>query len=391
MSPLPVLRAELAVLGLFVRRLPGQVGWVVLMFVASAVLSALLGFFAVPVMLGGMLLGPVVAVAALAFLAAVSVAVQVAVHATMWRNADRKLLGGGSPTGGLPVAELMKATAFIAAVIAGAAALAAAALYALPWRLQNLALSEAASYLVVAVALAAAYLPLLLRLGLLLPLVAMDNTKVGPAWRLILRTTRGKTVPLAAALLFQMLAMVPLWAAYCLLAVPALDGATMSADDPGAAGAAALGWALAGMLVYAFQFALLSALQAGVVRHFFGYADTAGQPAAESMVVEDPPVGSSPPAGPTASPSSAPVAYFDPSALEDPGPVEYGTLPPVYAPAPTPPTAPPPAPSRPRPAEPQPQWEFADPPDDGDDPFDGLDGGGGNDGGGDSDPFAGLR
>lgn len=351
MSPLPVLRTEFSVLKLFCRKLPQQVGLVLVVMVAQAVILGVSVIAAVYGIFGSALnAGTFGLVLMIAALAVFYLACTTTVCAIFWRHADRNLLGGGDVLAGLPVWTLVKGALFSLAVLAGGGVLLTATLLAVPWRLQDLGLDPTTSIALTIIPFAIALLGVVLRLQVLLPLIALDNYEVGPAWRLILKITHGKSIPLLAALLFQVLATAPLWGLLILLGVADASAASALLDD--------VPLLVASLLIYGAVYAVVAALQAGVVRHFFGYSGA--QEEAPQRLRANAPNSIYSQSPPAAGGLVAPMPVFDPSALEDADDVTAG-LPAVYQP-----TAPPPMPDyatpAPTPAPEPPAWEFVEPP-----------------------------
>jgi hypothetical protein len=271
MSPWPILRTQLAITRVLLRRLAGQGPSLLVACVVVAASGALALILKGALLTTGGSFRPLGAgmVAQGVGLALALLLVATSGAGWLWRRSDRLLLAG-EPLGRLPATLLLQASLYAGVIVGGAGVIIYAALeYAAP-RLASLGLPAPWPTLVLAVPLAVAYGTLFLRLPLFLPLIGLDRQKVVPGWHLVLRTTIGKGLPLLGALAFQAVAIAPFALLFRALVLPSFHAtplASLSLSSlEGEPQAAALGVVLAGMALD-----ILCVLQAATLRHFFGY------------------------------------------------------------------------------------------------------------------------
>jgi hypothetical protein len=359
------LRTLLVVVITYLRRLLAQLPWLLLVLVVTGVL-----LFGSNIILTHLLKNTVHVGLKAPFLELVAyglvlLLISVSCAGLLWRGADRNLLGGGIIDKGFPVFTLFKAALFLLAMLGGGAVIVYACLKAIPFRLHELGVPPPYDRDAVALVLALCYFPLLLRVQMLVPLVALDSQRVMPAWRLVLKTLAGKTVPLLAGLLFQILVCAPFllvaaWLASRVYTAATAVGGSLTTQSQ-------LLLVLAGVVALAVAISLMTALQAGAVRHFFGYGTEENVRYQERLLVADPnevyvmptPHESNEPFaegyGQTRVKPREDVAYFDITALEDTEDLTP-SLPPVYQPPSAPPLSlAPPAPTAPAESPPLPE------------------------------------
>ena len=356
MNPKPVLRTQLLVLRNLLRywfnMVPGLVGGTIMAGLSWMV--ALMYVSATHMHVGHNL--PLSVAADLFILLLFGLYLPCMSLALIWRAADRNLLGEQSVL--MPIGGMFKGAAFSFAALLGGSTVLLTVLYAVPHLLgtgsttvspagktgvaPHLAIHTHSPviYAILAALVLLAEWPLLVRLWILTPAYALVELPGVGAWSLILRTTRGKVVPLTAALALTVACAAPFLIAYGLLFHGDLQqiwnavttghvhsfnfmlhlsqlGVTISSTSE-------ILLVLAGFAALILSLTMASALTAGVVRHFCGFTSTGFQAEkyAPAQIVLNVPT-----------PDQQASWRFDPHAMEDDRPQALDHAPrPVYNP-----------------------------------------------------------
>jgi hypothetical protein len=347
MSPYPLVRTLLIVTKLYFQRIPRWffgVAFLLGVLLVVEVMLAVPAYYVFKGVIHGKGKDKLIVGANIKFLLIVCLflfydAIGILFWGALLRLMDRTLLGGNSQSGWSK--PLVQAGFYSQAMTAGAGVLVFAALKALPFRLHLLGVPTDIAHDGVIVILVLIFVPLFLRLQLLMSIVALDAQRVGVAWRLALKTLAGKSLPLLIGTLLQFVLILPFF--FLLGGVFEAVLASWKSGYPPVENTAI--FAAAYIVLSMFAYSLQAALQAGAMRHFFGYGANESARYREQMLVADPnevyvvdtPVGYDTPfaVGYGVVRPKEEITYFDPTALEDEVDLTPA-LPPLYQPQDTP-------------------------------------------------------